>query len=53
MNKTDINLPPVPPLNDVLTVGNFTGGTDIEISNDDIIKAVSGGGFLDLRFFSN
>lgn len=36
-------------LADTLTIGAITDGTDIEISTGDVIKAVAGGGTLNLR----
>jgi hypothetical protein len=38
-------------LEETLLVGNITGGTNIAISDNDIIKAVNGDSFIDLRYF--
>jgi hypothetical protein len=38
-------------LAETLSIGSITGGSDIETSNDDVIKAVNGGSYIDLRDF--
>lgn len=40
-----------PPLVDVLTIGNTTGGNDIIMTSGDTINSSSGDSFIDLRFF--
>ena len=39
-------------LKETLEEGNETGGTDIVISNDDLIKALNGNSFIDFRYLA-